>query len=272
MPNNQIGFDESLQPRISFSLLFDLLIQIDFKRQVRLAKEALEMHRVVGFLVQGEPETGQEVLVNRLLRLIPRWQNTSPIKVDVTHRAIGRNSRYLLQTLASYFRLPKDAKPNQIKYKICELWQNQNVIFIFDKVDYMSPEVLSAWLQEFWQPLVEMTRINKPQVNTYLLMFLVDYSGSVNEPNLLLAESPNQFEFPNLPLKLPPTARFTLDILNDWIENITYMQIAPAYLTDDLIPEVLLEKTEDGIPELVYEEICNHFGCSWEGDLARWLI
>ena len=267
MPNNQIGFDESLQPQISFSLLFDLLIQIDFKQQVRLVTEVLKMHRVAGFLVQGEPDTGQRILVNRLLRLIPSWQNTSPIKVDVSHGGIGRSSRYLWRAIASWFHLPKDVEPNQIKYKICDRLQVENVIFIFDTVDYMSPKVLSTWLQEFWQPLVEITRINKPKINNCLLMFLVDNSGQVNQSNLLLAESPDQLEFPNIPLKLPPTERFTLDILNEWIENIV-----PHYLTDDLMPQVLLDKTDNGIPEFVYEEICNHFGCTWQGDLERWLI
>lgn len=48
---------------------------------------------------------------------------------------------------------------------------------------------------------------------------------------------------------------------------IESMQI-PAGLTSEL----LFEKSENGIPEFVYEEICDFCGHSWEGGLAKWLI
>jgi hypothetical protein len=40
----------------------------------------------------------------------------------------------------------------------------------------------------------------------------------------------------------------------------------------DLTSQILLEKSENGIPEFVYEEICDFCGHSWEGGLAKWLI
>ena len=34
----------------------------------------------------------------------------------------------------------------------------------------------------------------------------------------------------------------------------------------------LLQKSQGGVPELVYRQICDYCGCSWEGGLAKWLI
>ena len=34
----------------------------------------------------------------------------------------------------------------------------------------------------------------------------------------------------------------------------------------------LLQKSEAGVPELVYRQICDYCGLSWEGGLAKWLI
>jgi len=38
----------------------------------------------------------------------------------------------------------------------------------------MLPGMLSAWLQEFWEPLVARAKEMKPKCETHLLMFLVD--------------------------------------------------------------------------------------------------
>ena len=40
-------------------LLFDLLLQIDFKKQFRLVKTAIAEHQTIGFLVHGELDCGQ---------------------------------------------------------------------------------------------------------------------------------------------------------------------------------------------------------------------
>jgi hypothetical protein len=48
------------------------------------------------------------------------------------------------------------------------------IFFIFYTVDYMLPGMLSAWLQEFWEPLVARAKEMKPKCETHLLMFLVD--------------------------------------------------------------------------------------------------
>lgn len=62
-------------------LLFDLLLDIDFKQQVRLFKEIKLSYRTAAFLVHGDIYCGQDLLVTRLFRLTSTWRNNSPIKM-----------------------------------------------------------------------------------------------------------------------------------------------------------------------------------------------
>ncbi len=52
-------------------LFFDLLLQIDFKKQFRLVRKAIAKYQTIGFLVHGELDCGQQMLVNRLYRVKP---------------------------------------------------------------------------------------------------------------------------------------------------------------------------------------------------------
>lgn len=253
-------------------LLFDLLLQMDFKSQARLVKKVMELHRTAAFLVHGEPYCGQQLLVNRLFRLKPEWKNISPIKIDVSHKGAGTSIPHMWRQLALWFGPPKDVEPKEITHKICDRLLTKDVIFIFYTVDYMPPKVLVAWLQEFWEPLVTQVEANSlpTQHNTHLLMFLVDNSGSVCESNVLLAKQFDEPEYPRIPLHLPPVSPFGLDVLDDWIDMVTAME--SIQIPTGLTAKILLEKTKNGEPESVYEEICSHCGHSWEGGLAKWLI
>lgn len=254
------------------NLLFDLLLQMDFKSQARLVKNVMESHRTAAFLIHGEPYCGQQILVNRLLRLKRGWENISPIKIDVSHNGAGRDIAYLWPQLATWFSLPKNAKPQEIIHKICDRFLTQDVILIFYTVDYMPANVLEAWLQKFWEPLVMQVEVNchPSQRDKHLLMFLVDNSGSVCKSNILLAQEFDEPAYPRIPLHLPPVSRFSSDVLDDWIDMVTAIQ--SMRIPSELTSSILLENSDNGIPGFVYEAICCHCGHDWEGDLAKWLI
>ncbi|MEC4819860.1 MAG: XRE family transcriptional regulator [Scytonema sp. PMC 1069.18] len=253
-------------------LLFDLLLHMDFKQQVRLVRQVMELHQTAAFLVHGEPYYGQQLLVTRLFRLKSEWKNISPIKINVSHNGAGRSVPLLWRQLTSWFGLPKDAEPKQIIQRICDRFSTQDVIFIFYTIDYMPPKVLAVWVEEFWGTLVTQVEANCPptQQGRHLLMFLVDNSGSVCNSNILLAKQFDEPEYPRIPLHLPPINPFPVDVLDDWIEMVMAMQTIE--IPTGLTPKTLLEMSENGIPEFVYEEICCHCGHSWEGGLAKWLI
>ena len=250
--------------------LFELILQIDFKEQSRQFKEFIELHRTAGFLVHGDRGFGQQFLVNRLLRLKRGWQNQSPIKIDVSSRGVLKNIPTLWRELTDWVGLPKDSEPRKILDKICDRFQTQDVIFIFYTVDYMLPGMLSQWLQEFWEPLVARAKQNMPKQETHLLMFLVDNCGNVCHSTVRLAEELEHPEYPSIPLRLSPASPFPTDALDEWIDMaITFREVQ---FPNGLTSQVLLERSNNGVPQYVYEEICKCWGISWEGVLAKWLI
>lgn len=257
-------------PRETPPFLFELILQIDFKEQSRQFKEVIELHRAAGFLVHGDRGFGQQFLVNRLLRLKRGWQNQSPIKIDVSYRGVAKNIPTLWRELTDWVGLPKYAQPREILDKVCDRFQTQDVIFIFYTVDYMLPGMLSQWLQEFWEPLVAMAKQNMPKQETHLLMFLVDNCGSVCQSTVRLADGLEHSDYPCIPLRLPPASLFPPDALDEWIDiAIAFREVQ---FSNGLTSQVLLERSNNGVPQYVYEEICKCWGISWEGVLAKWLI
>ncbi len=257
---------------VQHRLLFHELLNADFKNQVSLVKEVIQKHRTAAFLIHGKQHCGQQLLVTRLSHLKPKWKNISPVKIDFSQRAVGGRLPYLWQQLTSWFGLPKDAESNQIIERVCDRLLTQDVIFIFDRVNEMQPKVLSGWLQEFWEPLVARVEENCPAIprDTHLLMFLVDNQGSVCQWNILLTDKFNEPEYPQIPLNLPPINPFTLDVLDELIDRV--MTIPKLQISAELTCQILFEKSENGIPEYVYDEICDFCGHNWEGGLAKWLI
>jgi hypothetical protein len=243
------------------NLLFDLLLDMDFKQQIKIVKQVMRSHRTAAFLVHGEADYGQELLVTRLFRLTSTWRNNSPLKNDVTNNAAYRSVDGLRRQLARSLLLPINSEMSEIIERICDRWQTKDVILIFNKVDCILPQILSQWLQEFWEPLVVLANQNLPHKQTHLLMFLVDNCGSVSTSKAIQIKYFHQ---------LQPVESFDLDILDDWIDRIMGMQ--SLQIPPGLNSQVLLERSDNGIPQFVYEEICCHCGHDWEGGLAKWLI
>ena len=254
---------EPPSPEIS-PFLFELILQIDFKEQSRRFKDVIKCHHAAGFLVHGERGCGQRFLVNRLLRLKRGWQNQSPIKIDIYHNGVGRSIPNLWRELTSWLGLPRDAQAGEIMDRVCQRSQTQDVIFTFYTVDYMLPGMLAAWLQEFWEPLVARATENMPKRHTHLLMFLVDNCGSIAKSDLSLAET---FEQPRYPLRLPAASLFPFEELDAWLDN--QRMLNQVQISAELTAPILLERSNNGIPQYVYEEICKHCGLSWEGVLLK---
>ncbi|ODH02276.1 hypothetical protein A4S05_24955 [Nostoc sp. KVJ20] len=94
--------------------------------------------------------------------------------------------------------------------------------------------------------------------------------GSVCKSQVMLAKEFNEAEYPRIPLYLPPLSLFPPDILKDWLRDMKVFR--DLQIPADLTYQRLWEKSDNGIPQFVYEEICTHFDLSWEGGLAKWLI
>ena len=76
---------------------------------------------------------------------------------------------------------------------------------------------------------------------------------------------------PLSPLNIPPIQKFSKSLLRNWYGDMLVSYESRNFLQKRLDIEKLLKDTEDGLPEFVYEEVCEHFGYSWEGEVATCL-
>lgn len=240
-------------------LVFDLLLQVDFQQQTNIVRKVMKSYFTAGFLVHNAPECGLEFLLAKLFRMKPSLKNNKPIAIDVGYRDIER----LWTQLGRYFHV-HPISTYEILEKICDRWQTQDVVFIFNKVDCLQPEVLSAWLEEFWEPLVNIGKENPPEKSTHLFMFLVDHGGKVHQSNVNVSTTTSPSLDPRIPLYLPTVDSFTLEILEEWITEVVMQRSDIEVEFDKFTSEILFQNSCQGIPQFVFEEICSFFSIDCE--------
>jgi inactive STAND len=250
-------------------ILFKLLLRIDFNDQENLFMDALKLQdyykKTAAFLIHGEEKFGQETLVTRLSRL-PQLRNGRQIKV----KAYGMEDiSSIWNEIAKSFSIQSvTLSPEEVIDAINECLETQNLIIIISEVHRTYIGFLSELIQDFWQVVINKRR-HKKDSETYLIMFLIDNKGTVcSKSGISLAWQLNQPEYPEIPLHLPPVSRFPQDKLQDWLSMAQAAQVVP----ENLCAETLLVESQGGVPELIYQKICQSCNTSWEGNLAQWLI
>ncbi|KST64486.1 caspase family protein [Mastigocoleus testarum] len=255
---------ETYSPKMKHTLMFDLLLQVDFQEQTRIVREVMRSHRTAAFLVHNQPECGLEFLLAKLLRTKASLKKISPIVFDVGYRSIER----LWIQLGRKFDVPSNSA-SEILEKVCDRWQTQDVVFIFNQVDCLEAEVLSTWLENFWEPLVTIGRENPPQQSTHLFMFLVDRGGKVHQSNINGAEPSPAVTDPRIPLHLPTINSFSQNIIEEWIVEVLMQRSDIEIELEEFTSEILFEKSYEGIPQYVFEEICSFFSIDCEKVFAQ---
>jgi hypothetical protein len=160
--------------------------------------------------------------------------------------------------------LGRDTDKETLAENVCKWWETQDVILLFYTVDAFTPKLLADWLDDFWKPISTAARQKQPLVpsNTHLLLFLVDFKGQVSEMNVALLDQPEQIRDSYAPLKLPPTSRIREEDIDYWISYMANVLVLP----DNLNAADVIAATENGVPDLVYDKICECCGIRWEGE------
>jgi hypothetical protein len=247
--------------------LFKTILEIDFEEQQEEVTNALKLQqslkRAAAFLIHGEEKFGQEILVHRLSQL-SELRNGRRIKIKMA--GMGDVSD-LWNAIAAFLTGSNQVSylsPDQVMALVSECLKTQHLIFIFTEIHRTCLGFLPELIEQFWQPIVD--RVNLKE--TYLIMFLVDNKGKACQSGMPLAWQVCQPEYPKVPLHLPPTTRFLHNKISQWLR----MAVAAEVVPESLSVETLLNESQGGVPELVYQRICYHCDCSWEGGLAQWLI
>ncbi len=257
--------------------LYRALMKLGYREQVRSFVKFLKTQSIKAFLIHGYAEYGQRWLLNRLMTQHVRFGTQGKvIRIELDRLGRKRDVRALWRELGRRVGLEQHS-PTEIAEQVFQWWKTQNVILILHYVDCMPEGYLQELLQEFWLPLASKPRKAVSQDDQFqLLMFLVDYEGCVGCQNTMFVEQLEPTWEPRIPIKLPAITLFGDRTLTDWIETVVEPDFDTLPLMEEInkgdnLAQAILDKTENGIPELVFSEICKMCGCNWYEEKDRWL-
>jgi inactive STAND len=268
---------ESLNSSTSSQTLYLALLKLGYKEQILTFRRFLRSQSIGAFLIHGSPDYGQIWLLHCLLtQHIDDKKNGKVLHIEL-HR-IGRkiDISTLWRELGGRCGLARNNTPTEIIDRIYQCWQTQNVILIFNEVDCMPDDYLQQLIQEFWIPLAKQARETSLSTQKHkLLMFLVDYEGCVGTRGTLFAERIQPNWEVNIPVKLPAINPFSEHELNEWLEMVEMefdeLPIVEIMRQKENLVQEILENSDNGIPELVFFEICDLCNVNWYEAKDRWI-
>ncbi|MFN6518144.1 MAG: trypsin-like peptidase domain-containing protein [Nostoc sp. CreGUA01] len=262
---------DCIWPIIDSKQLYQTLLKLGYRQQVRLFRKLIGIHSVAAFLIHGSPEYGQRWLLNRLVsQYLPNNFTGKVVKVDLARRVHRNDVNALWRELARRVGLNSKALPAEIIRCVANWWMTQNVLLIFHDVDCLPKKSFQELIYQFWLPLANQAREELKADNHYkLLMFLVDYQGLVGEWDTPFVEKLDS-TWNAHPVRSPKIEEFSDDDLSEWIDN-ECANLPPEFKNEEIIIQEILNNSEEGIPELVLQEICDRCGCDWYEELEKWL-
>lgn len=243
------------------------LLRLDYESQEKLFKKLLYWSSVGAFLIHGEPGYGQNWLLNRLMRHIPRLSlSGKTIKMNV-QLAGGTPS---ISGLQEQFSLRGDLKNVQSLQEVIDQfhdwWQTRTVVLILRNVNVMDAKFVKDFIEYFWLPLVgKATKVPSPEPYYKLIAFLIDNRGHADIWSLHTTEQIDETSVPRKPVKPPKLTPILSDELMRWLTG------EGDKLPLKLEVEDILRYNQDGVPEAVLEDICTLCGLDWEESEQLWI-
>jgi hypothetical protein len=247
--------------------LYSALLRLNYHAQEELFRQLMYQSQIGAFLIHGEPGYGQNWLLNRLIRLVPRMGvGKPPIPINLEFAV----STCDLDGLRQQFCLREDLRSahslQEIIDQIHNWWQTQTVVLIFYNFHKMGLEEMQEFHQKFWLPLVAKATHSPCQSPHYkLVMFLIDKHGHRDSWPFDVAEQINDSWRPHLLIKPPRLSPILGEELLSWIsgeERRSSMQLEV---------EDILNQNVGGVPEKILERVCELCGCDWFEKEHLWI-
>ncbi|NER46702.1 MAG: hypothetical protein F6J92_08410 [Symploca sp. SIO1A3] len=266
--NKQI---EGLNKIIGSEQLYRVLLKLGYNDQVGLFLKLVNNQSVSAFLIHGASEYGQDWLLNRLVgEYVPHIISGKKVNINLERKVRSTDVSALWRELGGRFNLCvkdiEDKTIQEIADRVYRCWQTQNVLFVFHNVECMPQVYLEELIIEFWKPLTEKAR-NSSASKFQLLMFLVDYKGSVGSLDTLFSDQINSTK--PYPIKPPEISKFDKETLSIWLQmNFVELPIKLKEQNPEDTAIAILEESK-GIPEPVMTEIFNRCGFNYYEETDR---
>ncbi|MBF2028834.1 MAG: trypsin-like peptidase domain-containing protein [Oscillatoriales cyanobacterium C42_A2020_001] len=250
--------------------LYEDLMTLGFEKQTRSFRRFIQASKVGAFLVHGPSyEYGQRWLVNRLVQKFITYCLTAGKVVQVKLYRASRSSDVNAVWRELSKKVGCQPDPALIVDRVWRWWKTQHVLLVFEDVNWLSPEMLRELIQHFWLPLARQAKtLQTPDVKFMLLLFLVDYEDSTEMiSDVQFAEELDAAWEPTIPVRSPRITEFSDDDLIRWIDE--RFDRLPMELTQDVdrTVKVILDNTDNGVPEPTLRDIWKRCGCDWDEEL-----
>lgn len=250
------------------------LLYLDFVDHVKIFQKFQDKNkcRFGSFLIHGSVNYGHIWLLKRLLEAVPDHQIIPPIECDVRSSLFVSDVEKLWRTLASKVGISHRSSQQDIAQGVAKRLQNQHIIFVVHGVEYMGEAYLQELIRKFWCPLVNLVQASQLFNKQFqLLLFLIDYTGESSQWDIKFADQVDDSWRPSLPIKLPKLQTLSEEALNQ-LQQPFAASVLPRSVFEcpDLI-QMLLAKTQNGIPGLLLKEIYEACNYDWYEEEEKWL-
>ena len=242
--------------------LYEHLLKLGYERQVQEFVKLIQTQSLGAFVIHGSLNHGQKWLLNRLVeQYVPQTLNALTINIDFSTVLSRFDINSLWRRLGQDSGLQGEFLPKEIVKKIYRRWQTESVLIVIHCIHLIPQDYLEIFIKEFWHPLVDMASgVEKNRDSRKLLMFLIDYEGSIQNLEDVFSEAVDPSK-PEKPLLSPAISKFTEEQVIDWI--VAEYNDLPINLTHNFndLAKTIIRESNEGIPEEVLEEIfrqCNH--------------
>jgi hypothetical protein len=255
-----------------------MLMRLGYDNQVKLFRKLYfrKSQAFMAFTIYGEEDYGQRWLVYRLIvKHVDKLAAARYIKIHLKNPSRQNNIKSIWREFKKAFGNNQELTPSQIIEKIYNSWKTQHVLIILHGVSIMTLETFEQLIKEFWIPLTEKLQNSKLPIHKYkLLMFLVDDKDKIGGWEFPFTDRIDNSWKPQDLLRASQLSKFSSEDLIDWLEDDIHRELLPTEFTNDnteTIAQMILEKSDNGIPEFTFEEICNYCGYTWSDESADWL-
>ncbi|MFN6563855.1 MAG: hypothetical protein RMY28_029220 [Nostoc sp. ChiSLP01] len=264
--NNLAQELNELEQALSSGRVYRALLKLGYQTQTGAFRQFIQANSVAAFLIHGSLWYGQGWLLNRLVsKYVTKNVNAKRVVINLSRIARRSDVAALWRELSYGVGLGWQSLESEIIERVYKWSRTQTILLIFDNVNHLSETFLQEMILKFWFPLVTKARGTTRQTNQFqLFMFLVDNEGCVDSWNISFAEQLNSDWEPDIPVKLPAITEFSEDELVTWI-NYEAEEL-PIDLTTkpDETVRILLQNSDNGIPEPTLQEICRLSDCEWK--------
>ena len=255
--------------------LYRALLGLGYHKQAKFFMQLKRAHDVAALLIYGLPEHGQRWLLNRLVvQFLPELMNGKVATVDLRDVSQRHSVDALWRQFGRQFGLGGRAERQAIIEQTHHCLESQDILLVFHGVDSTTESAMQELIAEFWLPLIgKLSGVEQFPESHKLLMFLLDYKGVTEDWTLPFVEKIDLKRQPRLenPARSPRLEQFSPDELEDWLVG-AYGDL-PDEVGDRISDKIeeIIARSDEGIPELVLDELCDYCGINWYEMRSRWL-